>query len=447
MAKNASEKYECSACGAAASLWAGRCPQCGEWGTLEKSASLPVPGAVLRSSRPSRVDAASVLPPARLKTGMEELDRVLGGGWVPGGVFLLGGKPGIGKSTLLLQVCGMMCSAGNRVLYISGEESQSQVAMRARRLGAVCGGLELFCDSDLTAALSCLEDHKLFVVDSVQAMRTDGAEGWAGSPGQVRASAQVCIAAAKERNIPAVLVGHITKEGRIAGPMLLEHMVDGVLSFSGDDYSPYRMLRAAKNRFGSTDELGVFEMGERGLLPVKDVSGLYWNKADEAVPGVAMTVVLEGTQPLVAEIQSLAVATAFPYPRRTARGVDLNKIQLFTAVLEKRCGIGCGLFDIYANVAGGLALREPGADLALCAALASAVKDVPLPEKCAFMGEVGLAGEVRPVVRLARRLQEAARLGFTRAVVSSREDLSTREAPLEIVRAATLKDALKAVIK
>lgn len=447
MAKSVSERYECAACGAVTALWAGKCPQCGEWGTLDKAAPVAVPGAVLRSSRPSRVDVVSVTPPDRTKTGMEELDRVLGGGWVPGGVFLLGGKPGIGKSTLLLQVCGMMCSSGEKVLYISGEESESQVAMRARRLGAACAGLELFCDSDLASALSCLGDHGLFVVDSVQAMRTEGAEGWAGSPGQVRASAQVCIAAAKERNIPAVLVGHITKEGRIAGPMLLEHMVDGVLTFSGDDYSPYRMLRATKNRFGSTDELGVFEMGEKGLFPVRDVSGLYWNKAEESVPGVAMTVVLEGTQPLVAEIQSLAVATAFPYPKRTGRGIDLNKIQLFTAVLEKRCGIGCGLFDIYVNVAGGLALREPGADLALCAALASAVRDESLPEKCAFLGEVGLAGEVRPVVRLARRLHEVARLGFTKAVVSSREEMSVKDSPLEIIRVSTLKDALKAVIK
>jgi DNA repair protein RadA/Sms len=447
VAKGEKGRYVCSACGAVASLWTGKCASCGEWGALEKEPDAPVPGASVRSSRASRVDVASVVPPERIPTGLDEFDRVLGGGWVPGGVFLLGGKPGIGKSTLLLQTCGMMASAGHRVLYVSGEESESQVALRARRLESASAGLDLFCDSDLSAALSCLDDHRFFVVDSVQAMRADGAEGWAGSPGQVRASAQMCIAAAKDRGIPAVLVGHITKEGRIAGPMLLEHMVDGVLTFSGDDYSPYRMLRASKNRFGSTDELGVFEMGENGLFPVKDVSGLYWNKAEESVPGVAMTVVLEGTQPLVAEIQSLAAATAFPYPKRTGRGIDLNKIQLFTAVLEKRCGTGCGLFDIYVNVAGGLALREPGADLALCAALASAVRDVPLPEKCVFLGEVGLAGEVRPVVRLAGRLHEAARLGFTRAVVSSREEQATMKAPIDIMRVATLNDALKAVMR
>ncbi len=255
----------------------------------------------------------------------------------------------------------------------------------------------------------------------------------------------MCIGAAKERSVPGVLVGHITKEGRIAGPMLLEHMVDGVLSFSGEDYSPFRMLRVGKNRFGSTEELGVFEMTEAGLFPVKDVSGLYWNKAAEPVPGVAMTVAVEGSLPLVAEIQSLANATAFPYPKRTARGVDVNKIQLFSAVLDKRCGLGSGLFDIYVNVAGGLLLREPAADLALCAALSSAVRDAALPADCIFLGEVGLAGEIRPVVRLSRRLQEAARLGFKRAVLSAREEDVTK-APLEVVRALTLKDALKAVI-
>ena len=446
MAKGEKVKYVCSACGSPSPQWTGRCPFCGEWGTLEAEASVPAPGAAMGSPKASRVDVSSVVPPPRVSSGMEELDRVLGGGFVPGGVFLLGGKPGIGKSTLLLQACGLMAEAGKKVLYISGEESESQVALRARRLGAAFEGLELFCDSNLSAALSHLGDHGFFVVDSVQAMRTDGAEGWAGAPGQVKASAQVCIATAKERDIPAVLVGHITKEGRIAGPMLLEHMVDGVLTFSGDDYSPYRMLRANKNRFGGTDELGVFEMGEKGLSPVKDVSGLYWNRAEESVPGVAMTVVLEGTQPLVAEVQCLASATAFPYPKRTGRGIDLNKIQLFTAVLEKRCSVGCGLFDIYVNVAGGLTVKEPAADLTLCVALASAVRDVPLPARCVFLGEVGLAGEVRPVTRVPRRLQEAARLGFTKAVVSARETGGVKNAPLEIVKAATLKDALKAVM-
>lgn len=447
VAKNEKTRYICSVCGAVSSVWTGRCSSCGEWGSLEKETLSPSLGATFRSSGVGKVDAAAVVSPERIPTGLDEFDRVLGGGWVPGGVILLGGQPGIGKSTLLLQTCGMMVSRGFRTLYISGEESASQVVLRARRLNVACEGLSLYCDGSLSAALSSLDGHDFFVVDSVQAMRADGVDGWAGSPAQVRGVAQMCIAAAKERDIPAVLVGHITKEGRIAGPMLLEHMVDGVLSFSGDDYSPYRMLRANKNRYGSTDELGIFEMSEHGLSGVKDVSGLYWNKAEKSVPGVAMTVVLEGSQPLVAEIQSLANGTAFPYPKRTGRGIDVNKIQLFAAVLEKRCGVGCGLFDIYVNVAGGLVLREPGVDLALCVALASSVRDISLPETCVFLGEVGLAGEVRPVMRLARRLQEAARLGFTRAVISSREENFLKKAPIEIVKAATLNDALKAVMK
>ena len=445
VAREEKGKYNCSACGASTLLWTGKCPSCGAWGSLEKEMPLPgIGGKSLSSTKVVAVD--SVVSPSRLSTGYSEFDRVLGGGWVPGGVILLGGSPGIGKSTLLLQTCGAMAARGLKILYISGEESASQVALRARRLGADNPGLHLYCGSDLASGLAALGDHDFFVVDSVQAMKAEEGGGWPGTPGQVRAAAQMCISAAKERSVPAVLVGHITKEGRIAGPMLLEHMVDGVLTFSGEDYSPYRMLRANKNRFGSTEELGVFEMGEKGLFPVDDVSSLYWNKAELSVPGVAMTMVLEGSLPLAAEIQSLAAGTAFPYPRRTARGIDLNKIQLFAAVLEKRCGIGCGLFDIYVNVAGGLQLKEPASDLALCAALASSVRDIPLPEKCLFLGEVGLAGEIRPVTRLPRRLQEASRLGFTRAVISSREN-QLKGAPMKTVRAATLKEALKEVMR
>ncbi len=444
MAKTETARYFCSACGASSASWAGRCPSCGEWGSLEKS----VPAAASAAGpckAPKSVKATEVLPPERISSGSEEFDRVLGGGWIPGGVFLLGGQPGIGKSTLLLQTCGRMAGNAGPVLYISGEESSAQIALRARRLGVLSDALHLVCANDMAGALESLPGKKFLVVDSVQAMRADGEGGWPGSPAQVRAVAQMCISAAKEQSVPAVLVGHITKEGRIAGPMLLEHMVDGVLTFSGEDYSPYRMLRAGKNRFGSTEELGVFEMTETGLVPVGDVSGLYWNKAAETVPGVAMTVAVEGSLPLIAEIQSLASATTFPYPKRTGRGVDVNKIQLFSAVLDKRCGIGCGLFDIYVNVAGGLLLREPAADLALCAALASAVRDVPLSGKCVFLGEVGLAGEVRPVVRLSRRLQEAARLGFKQAIISAREE-GAGKPPLEVVRVSTLEDALKAVI-
>ncbi len=443
MAKLAAARYFCSICGASSASWAGRCPSCGEWGTMEKGAT---PGAEASRQVARCIVASEALPPSRVSSGFDDFDRVLGGGFVPGGVYLLGGQPGIGKSTLLLQTCGMMAETVGPVLYLSGEESESQIALRAKRLGTRLDGLHLACTGDIVSALEALPGMRFLVVDSVQAMSVDGEGGWPGSPAQVRGVAQACISSAKERGIPAVLVGHITKEGRIAGPMLLEHMVDAVLTFSGEDYSPYRMLRAGKNRYGSTEELGVFEMTDSGLAPVRDVSGLYWNRASETVPGVAMTVAVEGSLPLIAEIQSLAAATAFPYPKRTGRGVDVNKIQLLSAVLEKRCGVGCSLFDIYVNVAGGLLLREPAADLALCAALASAVRDAPVPADCILLGEVGLAGEVRPVVRLERRLQEAARLGFKSAVVSSRERALRGAAPLAVTGVSTLKDALKAVM-
>ena len=329
------------------------------------------------------------------------------------------------------------------MLYISGEESEAQVALRAARLGVASDRLLLCCGTDLEGALQNLRDVSFVVLDSVQAMRAEGEAGWPGTPNQVRAVAQRVVDAARAGDVPAVLVGHITKDGRLAGPMLLEHMVDAVLTFSGEEYSSYRMLRAVKNRYGSTDELGVFEMREDGLIPVEDKSGLYWNRSDAAVSGVAMTVALEGTTPLAAEIQTLAGPTVFPYPRRTARGIELNRFQLLTAVIEKRCGLPCSGHDLYMNVAGGLSIQDPSADLAACAALASALRDVPLPGGSCWLGEVGLAGEVRPVTRLGVRLREAARLGFSRAVVSSRER-NERVEGLEIVAVSHLNQALAA---
>ena len=420
MASKASKVYVCSECSATTSLWAGRCPSCGAWGTL-------VAGEAGKES--TKGGASGVVPenvvsvdfPERISSGIAEVDRVLGGGWVPGSVTLLGGQPGIGKSTLLLQISGTLARSGKKVLYISGEESTSQIALRAKRLGAVENGLEVIGATELSPALDALPGHAFAVVDSVQAMRADE-PGWPGTPNQVRAVASRVLEDAKRLGIPVVLVGHITKEGRIAGPMLLEHMVDVVLSFSGEEYSPNRTLRASKNRFGSTDEMAVFEMTERGLSPVRDMSGLFWNKEELSVPGVALTVSVEGNTPLVAEIQTLAVPTAFPYPRRPARGVDINRLHLFAAVVEKRCRIPGSSWDMYVNVTGGLSLQEPAADLALCAAIASAVRDVPVAPGCCFIGEVGLAGEIRPVTRFGLRLREAARNGFTKVYSSALQE-------------------------
>ena len=360
---------------------------------------------------------------------------------------MLGGQPGIGKSTLLLQAAGSVAKNYDApVLYISGEESDAQVALRASRINTATEKLFLYSGSDLEDALRNLDGEKFafFVLDSVQAMSADSSSGWPGTVTQVREVAQRVIDCAREKNIPAVIIGHITKDGKIAGPMMLEHMVDTVLNFSGEGYSSYRMLRAIKNRYGNTDELGIFEMSETGLVPVADKSGLYWNRDDSAVAGVAMTIALEGNTPLAAEIQTLAARTVFPYPRRTSRGIELNRFQLLTAVIDRRCSIATNNHDLYINVAGGLSLQDPSADLGACAAIASALKNTPLKSGTCWLGEVGLAGEVRPVTRIDLRLKEAARLGFHTAVVSSREQV--KFGGIELVRASHIGGALSGIL-
>ncbi|MBR1602514.1 MAG: DNA repair protein RadA [Synergistaceae bacterium] len=461
-------KYKCSECGHVSTIKTGKCMNCGAWGTLEPEAAEPVlnlnnlklnANAKAKSNlnlnfaaAPAKViSAVNVEPPERIATGINELDRVLGGGLVPGGVVLIGGQPGIGKSTLLLQAAGSVAKTGRKVLYISGEESEAQVALRAARINASSQNLLLSCGANLDSAIASLnnvDDIAFFVLDSVQALRISAeSDAWAGTPTQVRAVAQAVIDIARLKNIPAVMIGHITKDGKIAGPMLLEHMVDTVLNFSGEGYSSYRMLRALKNRYGSTDELGVFEMDEAGLTQVEDKSNLYWNKENASVPGVAMTIALEGNTPLAAEIQILAARTVFPYPRRTSRGVDLNKFQLLTAVIERRCGIATNNHDLYLNIAGGLYVQDPSADLAACAAIASALKNTALDAQTCWLGETGLAGEIRPVTRLNIRLKEAERLGFKNAVISSRERVKPKDfKDLNIIKASHLAEALASLI-
>ncbi len=428
----------------------GRCPKCGAWGSMEEDVSVRIAkeGIVASVKMAVPISGLEAEEQERIPSGIEELDRVLGGGWVQGGVTLLGGEPGVGKSTLLLQVCAEMAKRGSRVLYISGEESSGQLALRGRRLGLMTQGLDLLCESDLPSSLAAAEKHgyKFVVIDSVQAFRADSEGGWAGSPNQVKGVASMAVETAKRCGIPTVLVGHITKQGQIAGPKLLEHMVDVVLLFSGEQNSPNRLLRAEKNRYGSTEELGIFEMSERGLTAVSDPSRLYWNGTDLGSSGVAIAAALEGSRALAAEIQALACPTPFPYPRRTARGIDISRLQLLLAVLERRCGISSRTSDIYLNVAGGLTLKDPAADLGICASLASAATDLELPSDVCFIGEVGLAGEVRPAGRTNMRIKEAARLGFKRAVISRR---TPKEAyhPIETLKISALKEIVDLFLK
>ncbi|MDO9509213.1 MAG: DNA repair protein RadA [Thermovirgaceae bacterium] len=435
------QRFRCSECGHISQTWAGRCPSCLEWGSfVEDSPSPPVRAAGARS-RPSGIGEIRI--PERFSSGIGEFDRVLGGGLVPGTVTLLGGEPGIGKSTLLLQACVAMALKGKSVLYVSGEESLSQVAIRARRIGGdIDGNLGIISSASVEDSLEFIPGQSVAVFDSVQSFTTQEGGGFPGTPTQVRAVAQKIIERAKAAEVPAVIVGHITKQGSIAGPKLLEHMVDVVLMFAGDKASPYRLLRSSKNRFGSTDELGVFEMSDKGLTPVQDPSRLFWSTAGDPVSGVAMGVILEGSRPFVAEIQALVAPTPFPYPKRTARGVDAGRLQLMLAVLDRRCGISSGSLDVFVNVAGGLTVKDPHADLSLCMAVASAALDAPLPPDCCFIGEVGLAGEVRPAVRTPLRIREAKRLGFKRAMISRFE---TDEMPegVGMIRVGNLKEALK----
>ena len=435
------QRFRCSECGHVSQTWAGRCPSCLEWGSFVED----FPSAVTRPSstglNPSSIENITI--PERISSGIGEFDRVLGGGFVPGTVTLLGGEPGIGKSTILLQSCAAMARDGRGVLFVSGEESLSQVAIRARRIGGDSdGSLGIISSTSIEDSLGSINGQAVVVFDSIQSFTSEEGGGFPGTPTQVRSVAQKIIEKAKAEDVPAVIVGHITKQGSIAGPKLLEHMVDVVLMFAGDKASPYRLLRSSKNRFGSTDELGVFEMSDRGLSPVQDPSRLFWSTAGDPVSGVAMGVIMEGSRPFIAEIQALVAPTPFPYPKRTARGVDAGRLQLMLAVLDRRCGISSGSLDVFINVAGGLTVKDPHADLSLCLAVASAALDSPLPADCCFIGEVGLAGEVRPALRTPLRIREAKRLGFKRAMISRFE---TDEMPegMGLIRVGNLKEALK----
>ncbi len=426
MAKSGTS-FVCQTCGAAYNRWQGKCEACGAWNTLVEEdvtggASVP---AGIRPKRKGRRFALESLSgeshdAPRLPTGMVELDRVTGGGFVPGSVLLVGGDPGIGKSTLLTQATSVLARAGHRAVYISGEEAIAQVRLRAARLGLASAPVELAAETsveDIVTTLSEGKTPRLIVIDSIQTMWTDTVESAPGTVTQVRAAAQALIRFAKKSGATVILVGHVTKDGQIAGPRVVEHMVDAVLSFEGEGSQQFRILRAVKNRFGPTDEIGVFEMTGLGLREVTNPSELFLSERDLGSPGTAVFAGMEGTRPVLVELQALVAPTSLGTPRRAVVGWDSSRLSMVLAVLEAHCGVKLAGYDVYFNVAGGLRIQEPAADLAAAAALVSSLANAPLPTDAVYFGEVSLSGAVRPVAQAAMRLKEAAKLGFGRAIL------------------------------
>jgi DNA repair protein RadA/Sms len=420
------QSFICQNCGAAHNRWQGKCEACGEWNTLveEDAAGTAARGP---GRRPGKGRAFNLEPLAgethdapRLPSGIAEFDRVTGGGFVRGSVLLVGGDPGIGKSTLLIQTTAALARAGHRVIYISGEEAIAQVRLRAERLGLGDAPVELASETsveDIVATLSEGKTPRLVIIDSIQTMWTDTVESAPGTVTQVRGSAQSLIRFAKRSGAAVILVGHVTKDGQIAGPRVVEHMVDAVLSFEGEGAHQFRVLRAMKNRFGPTDEIGVFEMTGLGLREVANPSELFLSERDLGAPGTAVFAGIEGTRPVLVEIQALVAPTSLGTPRRAVVGWDQSRLSMVIAVLEAHCGVRLSGHDVYLNVAGGYRIQEPAADLAAAAALVSSLADAPLPADAVYFGEVSLSGAVRPVAQAAARLKEAAKLGFARAVV------------------------------
>ncbi len=422
MAKNKTVFF-CTACGNETPKWQGRCPACGAWNTLEEHVEKPVPmgkgrGPSPAAKRPQRLSQIESGGELRFSTGLGELDRVLGGGAVAGSLVLVGGAPGIGKSTLLLQICNRLCRERS-VLYVSGEESESQLKLRAVRLRVEPEELYILSETRLSDILEAVEEMKpdILIVDSIQTLYNEENESSPGSVSQVKDCTMALMHLSKARGVTVFVVGHINKDGNIAGPKVLEHMVDCVLYFEGDPNTSYRLLRAAKNRFGSTNEIGVFEMLDGGLAEVPNPSQLLLSGRPAGASGTCVACVMEGTRPVLAEVQVLVAKSALSVPRRTADGFDFNRAALLLAVAERRGGMKLGYFDAYINVIGGLRLDEPGADLPLILAAASSYRDVPMDHGLAAIGEVGLTGEVRAVSHLNQRLAEAARLGFTKCVI------------------------------
>jgi DNA repair protein RadA/Sms len=446
MAKHA-QSFVCQNCGAATRRWQGKCDACGEWNTIAEESAARAPGRPPRKGRLFALEplAGETHEAPRLSSGLGELDRVIGGGFVRGSALLVGGDPGIGKSTLLIEAAAALARAGHRAVYISGEEAVAQVRLRAERLGLSAAPVELAAETsveDILASVAEGPTPRLVVIDSIQTMWTDAVDSAPGTVTQVRGAAQALIHFAKRSGAAVILVGHVTKEGQIAGPRVIEHMVDAVLSFEGEGSHQFRILRAVKNRFGPTDEIGVFEMTGTGLRQVANPSELFLSDRDLGVPGTAVFAGIEGTRPVLVEIQALVAPSALATPRRAVVGWDQNRLSMVLAVLDSHCGVRLASHDVYLNVAGGLRIQEPACDLAAAAALVSSLANAPLPADAVYFGEVSLSGAVRPVPHSTARLKEAAKLGFARAIVPE----AGREPPGDVALALTAVGALTSLV-
>ena len=444
-------KFVCQNCGYSSAKWLGRCPECGSWDSMAEEIETPAKPQQSflmpqEAPKPKTLDKVMLTEVERLQTGINEFDRVLGGGLVPGSLVLLGGDPGIGKSTMLLDA-GMRFAANNiKVLFVSGEESEAQTAMRARRLGKPGAALLVMTATDLDAVLLQAKEvqPQILVIDSIQTMYNAELQTAAGSVGQVRECTAKLLRFAKATGIAVIIIGHVTKDGNIAGPRLLEHMVDVVLQFEGDRSYSFRVLRALKNRFGSTSESGIFSMEAGGLIEVANPAGLFLENRAENAPGSVVCACLEGNRPILVEVQALVAKTPYGMPRRTAVGFDYNRVNMLLAILERRMGMDFGNFDAYLNVVGGMKITEPAADLAAAAALVSSYRNKAVPHGVLAVGEVGLTGEIRRVSNTERRIRDAANLGFTKFVVPKGK-LNMEQKTSGIIQAATLEEALSAI--
>ncbi len=444
--------FFCKECGYESPKWMGQCPACKAWNAMTEESVQTGKGSVIKKNTEKTVPVVfsdvTTEEELRITSGYEELDRVLGGGIVRGSLVLVGGDPGIGKSTLLLQMCRKLDENENSILYVSGEESLKQIKMRADRLGKFNGKMKLLCDTDLTSVSEVIENEKpeVVIIDSIQTMVNQEISGSAGSISQVRESTAILLNLAKRLSVTIFIVGHVTKEGTVAGPRLLEHMVDTVLYFEGDRYASYRILRAVKNRFGSTNEIGVFEMQEDGLKEVKNPSEYMLEGRVGDISGTVTTCAMEGTRPILLEIQALCCQTGFGIPRRQTSGADLNRVNLLMAVLEKRLGLHLGACDAYVNVAGGMKINEPSIDLGIVIAIISSFINIPIPEKLIAVGEVGLGGEIRNVGLIEQRVQEAVKMGFDRIIIPRTAYERTKGiAPSALISVSTVTDVLKII--